>query len=416
MLVPRSRFPAFRSASAWQLYALGSIGQTVNGLSGKSAEDFGEGSPFITYKQIFDSSAVSLEKCGRVNIADDERQNVIAYRDILITGSSETPNEVGFSSVVLEKPAEKTYLNSFCFAFRPNQTPLSVPRFSQFLFHSPWYRAEVTNLAQGSTRFNISKLRFLKLELPIPSVEEQQKISDFFTSLDELIAAEVKKLDALTSHRKALVQQLFPGRGEDVPRLRFPEFKKSGTWKKETAGNLFSNRIERGHAGLPIYSVTLNNGMVLRSSLVRRIEDISEPEGNKKVRKGDIAYNMMRMWQGALGVAPEDCMVSPAYIVLKPKNGTVSDFYGIVFKSPDILRLLTAHSRGLTEDRLRLYYDDFAKIPLPNPSVSEQNKISDCMSSLDELINAQSRKIDALRSYNEGLMQQLFPAPKEVQK
>lgn len=99
--------------------------------------------------------------------------------------------------------------------------------------------------------------------------------------------------------------------------------------------------------------MTTTDGLVLRASLRRRIADIAEMSANKTVRKGDIAYNMMRMWQGALGVAPEDCLVSPAYIVLKPK-AVNSVFFSYLLKLPQMLQVLTAHSRGLTEDRLRL--------------------------------------------------------------
>ncbi|MBU1654349.1 MAG: restriction endonuclease subunit S, partial [Gammaproteobacteria bacterium] len=164
----------------------------------------------------------------------------------------------------------------------------------------------------------------------------------------------------------------------------------------------------------PIYSVTMNDGMVKRSSLERRVDDIAESGGNKKVRKGDIAYNMMRMWQGAFGVASEDCMVSPAYVVLSPDSEACPDFFGHLFKLPKYLQLLTSHSQGLTLDRLRLYYKDFARIPVLIPSPIEQQKIADCLASLDDLIIAQTQNLAALKAHKKGLMQQLFPALDEV--
>ena len=118
----------------------------------------------------------------------------------------------------------------------------------------------------------------------------------------------------------------------------------------------------------------------------------------------------MRMWQGALGVAPEDCLVSPAYIVLAPQKNTVSEFFAYLFKLPTSLLLLTSHSRGLTKDRLRLYYDDFARIPLRCPNKPEQQRIAACLSSLDTQLTVQSQKLAALKTHKKGLMQQLFPA------
>ena len=194
-----------------------------------------------------------------------------------------------------------------------------------------------------------------------------------------------------------------------VPKLRFPEFRKAGEWELTLAGKLFQNRIERGAEDLPIYSVTTDSGMVRRSSLDRKIDDLADFEGNKKVCRSDIAYNMMRMWQGAFGVAPEDCMVSPAYVVLAPQKDVFSDFYGQFLKTSQSLKRLTSQSHGLTEDRLRLYYKDFAQIPLFFPIPEEQKKIADCLNSLDELIAAQGQKVEALKTYKRGLMQQLFP-------
>jgi len=152
------------------------------------------------------------------------------------------------------------------------------------------------------------------------------------------------------------------------------------------------------------------------------VEAIAEFGGNKKVRRGDIAYNMMRMWQGAFGVAKEDCMVSPAYVVFSPESDTCPDFFGYLFKLPKYLQLLTSHSQGLTLDRLRLYYKDFARISVLIPSPLEQQEIANCLASLDDLLTAQTQKLAALKTHKKGLMQQIFPGlarqpvPRQVDK
>jgi type I restriction enzyme S subunit len=158
----------------------------------------------------------------------------------------------------------------------------------------------------------------------------------------------------------------------------------------------------------------MNEGMVPRASFDRDFYDIEDPAGNKKACKGDIAYNMMRMWQGAQGVAVEDCMVSPAYVVLSPLRDVCSEFFVYLFKLPQSLHALTSHSRGLTKDRLRLYFDDFRRVPLRVPKVAEQQRIAASLSSIDDLIAAQARKLDGLRTHKKGLMQRLFPSPEDV--
>ena len=108
-------------------------------------------------------------------------------------------------------------------------------------------------------------------------------------------------------------------------------------------------------------------------------------------------------------------MVSPAYVVLSPRSGACSDFFAYLFKLPQSLCLLTATSRGLTKDRLRLYFDDFSRMRLRVPSFKEQRRITACLSTLDEEIAAQAEKIEVLKAHKKGLMQQLFPVLDEVQ-
>ena len=166
----------------WKKVRLGDLGYTFNGLSGKTKEDFGNGKRYIQYKQIFDSSKIVIENCGYVNVSENENQNSVKYGDIFFTISSETPDEIGMSSVLLED-VKNVYLNSFCFGFRLNSFKELLPEFARFLFRSKVVRNEIKKLAQGSTRYNMSKTELLKLEILLPSIKEQKEISAFLSSL-----------------------------------------------------------------------------------------------------------------------------------------------------------------------------------------------------------------------------------------
>src|SRR5690606_23922605 len=179
-----------------------------NGLSGKNKDDFGSGKRYIQYKQIFDSSSIILEHCGYVNISNNERQNKVQYGDIFFTISSETPNEIGMSSVLLEETKD-VYLNSFCFGFRLHSFDKLLPEFAEFLFRSKIVRNEIKKLAQGSTRYNMSKTEFLKLEINLPSLEEQTKIADFLSKISEKIETEKKIIELLEQQKKYFLQHLF---------------------------------------------------------------------------------------------------------------------------------------------------------------------------------------------------------------
>ncbi|MGW8191598.1 hypothetical protein [Sphingomonas hankookensis] len=137
-----------------------------------------------------------------------------------------------------------------------------------------------------------------------------------------------------------------------TPSLRFPEFKDA--WQPKHGDDAFKSRRQRAVEGLPLYSVTMDQGMVRRDSLEREFASNAPDEANLRVFKDDHVYNMMRMWQGAVGRAPEDCMVSPAYVVLQPKPDTVPAFFDHWFKRKRSVYLLWAYSYGLTNDRLRV--------------------------------------------------------------
>ena len=192
----------------WKKVRLGDLGYTFNGLSGKTKEDFGNGKRYIQYKQIFDSSKIVIENCGYVNVSENENQNSVKYGDIFFTISSETPDEIGMSSVLLED-VKNVYLNSFCFGFRLNSFKELLPEFARFLFRSKVVRNEIKKLAQGSTRYNMSKTEILKLEILLPSIKEQKEISAFLSSLSQKSQTEKAILEQLEMQKKYLLQQMF---------------------------------------------------------------------------------------------------------------------------------------------------------------------------------------------------------------
>lgn len=201
--VPEIRFKEF--TDAWEQRKLGEVGKTYSGLSGKTKDDFGHGeAKFVTYMNVFSNSVCLPNMTEAVEI--DDKQNKVLFGDVLFTTSSETPEEVGMSSVWLEN-AENIYLNSFCFGYRP--TKEFNPYYLAYMLRSPSIREKITFLAQGISRYNISKNKIMDIEIPIPSIVEQKQIGEHFRTLDSLITLHHRKLEKLEQIKQAMLHKMF---------------------------------------------------------------------------------------------------------------------------------------------------------------------------------------------------------------
>ncbi|MDD1158102.1 restriction endonuclease subunit S [Pseudomonas rubra] len=173
-------------------------------------------------------------------------------------------------------------------------------------------------------------------------------------------------------------------------------------------GDYFTSSREKGKVGLPLLSVTLNNGIVQRNDLERKTETKITPEEHLLVRKGDIAYNMMRVWQGALGRADSDGIVSPAYVVLRAKKDVDSKYAEYLFNTAKMIYFFWAYSYGITNDRLRLYFNDFKKIPVNLPCIIEQKKIAKILLTWDHALKKTEQLLKNSQQQKKALMQQLL--------
>ena len=200
---PVLRFQGFEDD--WEKVKLGEIGETFTGLSGKTKEDFGHGEgKFITYVNVFNNPISDLLGTDRIEV--DESQTNVQFGDIFFTTSSETPEEVGMSSVWLGN-GNNIYLNSFCFGFRP--TLKLSNHFMAYVLRSTEIRKKFIFLAQGISRYNISKTKVMNISIPLPTLPEQESIGTFFQTLDQEIAQVEDKLASLKEMKKTLLRKLF---------------------------------------------------------------------------------------------------------------------------------------------------------------------------------------------------------------
>ncbi|WP_006787518.1 restriction endonuclease subunit S [Thiorhodospira sibirica] len=410
-LVPRLRFPEFREAGEWEEKPLEGIGEfTGGGTPSRSNDSFWKGNiPWVSSSDISEDSIheIKISRFITPEALKNSATKLVPKNSILLV------SRVGVGKLAITKSSVCTSQDF------TNLTPWNDNlEFLGYLLASN--RSVLESFGQGMAIKGFTKEDISKLAVYLPNLKEQRKIAACLSSLDALITAQADKLDALKTHKKGLMQQLFPREGETVPRLRFPEFREAGEWEETTLGQHLSRQPEYGinapavayHEKLPVYL---------------RITDISDDGQIRQDQKVSVAKNVTDqnyLEEGDIVLARTGASVGKAYKYRK-KDGRLV-FAGFLIRiRPDENKLDSEllYQFLSTEKYWRwvafisarsgqpgINGKEYASLPFQiPPTLDEQQKIAACLSSLDTLITAQADKLDALKLHKKGLMQQLFP-------
>ena len=185
------------------------------------------------------------------------------------------------------------------------------------------------------------------------------------------------------------------------------------TWTPACLGNIYTERKEPGNESLPLLTVSIHSGVsdgeLDEDELPKKVKRIEDKSQYKRAATGDLVFNMMRAWQGAIGTVHTEGMVSPAYIVAKPNDKVYPPFMDYYMKSARMVGIINRQSYGVTDFRKRLYWDSFAPIPCVLPPVREQKRIAEILSTQDKAIELQGRKIEELKRFKKGCLEKMFP-------
>lgn len=400
--VPAIRFAGF--TDPWEQRKLGDTGTTYGGLTGKSKDDFGHGeAQFVPYTNVFDNPIADPARLGEVEI--DATQNRVLYGDAFFTVSSETPEEVGMSSVWLAD-LDNLYLNSFCFGYRQDGT--FDPYYLAYMLRSRTVREAVELLAQGISRFNISKGKVMEVEVPVPDMAEQKAIGTFFDRLDSLITLQQRKYDQFVVLKKALLEKMFPREGASVPEIRFAGF--IDPWKQRKFADMYVVNNERNNdrelgydKTLSIASMTFNGGNGAADTSL----------GNYKViRIGDIAFEGHTNKEHAYGrfVLNDagDGLMSPRFSCLRPVVEQRYDFWKYYISREKTMRQLLVKATKSGTMMNELVPNDLMRESILVPNLAEQEAIGSSLVQLDSLITLHLRKLTLLRSLKAACLEKIF--------
>lgn len=256
----------------------------------------------------------------------------------------------------------------------------------------------------------ISNEKAISGKVIFPSRKEQEKISALLERVDSLLTLHQRKYEQFLILKESMIQKLFPKDGEHAPEIRFSGC--AGDWEQRLLGDIYLERNERGSKSLDILSVSIHSGISEKNldagalgKIVRRSEDKSL---YKHVFPGDLVFNMMRAWQGALGVVKKEGMVSPAYISAIPNAEVYPGFMNYCLRRKNVINQINNLSYGVTDFRKRLYWDSFVKIKISLPSISEQKKITEFLTRLDAAINLHKRRLGMLKNVKQAFLEKMF--------
>ena len=271
--------------------------------------------------------------------------------------------------------------------------------------NNPKIDRQLKRLVSSSVRMdgllNISFDDYMSVILHLPSLKEQAHIADFLKKLDERITAQDKLVASLKKYKRGLLSQLIAQK---------KAFDTSGEWKTVKLGHIFKERTERAKGNETLLAVTISNGVQRRDEIDLKDNSSDDKSNYKCVYIGDIAYNTMRMWQGASGVSPYNGIVSPAYTIVTPIRPDLHNmtFWAYYFKYSPLVQTFQKYSQGLTSDTWNLKFPQFSEIAVTMPPISEQDKIAECLSVFDEHCKCEDEKLQALLLVRTSLLQQLF--------
>ena len=288
-----------------------------------------------------------------------------------------------------------------CFALKKHDSDFIKAYFDSL----KWYREIYMISAEGARNhglLNVPTDEFFDAKHYIPQdLAEQRKIANFMIALERRIEAQQSLVDNLKKYKRGLLSQLIAQK---------KAFDTSGEWKTVKLGHIFKERTERAKGNETLLAVTISNGVQRRDEIDLKDNSSDDKSNYKCVYIGDIAYNTMRMWQGASGVSPYNGIVSPAYTIVTPIRPDLHNmtFWAYYFKYSPLVQTFQKYSQGLTSDTWNLKFPQFSEIAVTMPPISEQEKIAECLSVFDEHCKCEDEKLQALLQVRTSLLQQLF--------
>lgn len=389
-IVPQLRFPEFANDGDWEVAKVGDVIKT------------------ITPPKKINSS--EYKKSGKYPIIDQSQSFICGYSDdddALMNHNNEDLIVFGDHTCVLK-------FVSFPFIQGADGIKIIKSKDSNKLVESFLFQSLLNNpVVSREYKRHFSELKEKEFCFS-HRIAEQRKIASCLFSMDEYISATKEKLELLKTYKKGLMQKLFPAKGKKQPELRFKEFEKDGEWEVKKLGEVTKdvNRRNKSNRNLPIYSISNKDGFILQSEQFDGLDSVSRGYDTslyKIVTSNTFAYNPARINVGSIGYSGtiKECLISSLYVCFKTTEDVDDSFLMYFFDTSSFNQSVENNVEGGI--RSYLFYENFSKIKIMFPSISEQKRMVSFLKAIDEIIDALPNKISELERYKIGMMQKMFP-------
>lgn len=382
----------------WRLLSLGEIADTQYGISAVAIE--GGTVPIIGMKNLQNGS-VDFTDVDSISVPNEMASKYYLRDGDLLFNRTNSKDLVGKTAICKAMNGRQFVFASYLIRITVDNG-IILPRFLAHYMNSPAAVSVLKSLATpGVSQYNINPT-VLKaaLKVPVPPVNEQTAICDLLESWERMIVR-VRELHKNTQILKTgLMQHLLTGR------LRHAQSSET-EWRTYRLGDLFTERNETGVADLPLLSITGDRGVISRQEIERKDSSSADKSAYKRITRGDIGYNTMRMWQGVSALSNLEGIVSPAYTVCVPGERIDGKFASYLFKFPPIIHLFHRYSQGLVDDTLSLKFPRFAEIKVTIPGLEEQRWVGSLLAELDERLRLLREYLDCLQREKKVLVKRL---------
>lgn len=360
------------------------------------------GTKYIHYGDIHTGKLKRITNEKILPNINDNNYIPLKSGDVIVADASEDYKGIADACVIdLMKEHYKIVSGLHTIVFRSNEKLKSD--FLYTYFHTPIFKHYGYRVGTGLKVFGITYNNLSNMEIKLPKIDEQNKVDKIINIVTNIITLQQRKVNDLNSMKSALLQDVFPNT-QGIKKIKLS----TQEWNLQKISSIFKERNQRNKNGM-LLSVSISKGVYPFSENDRKDNSSNDKSNYKEVKINDLAYNSMRMWQGAVGVSKYNGIVSPAYTVITPKKEENPNFYYYYFKNKRMLFNFRQHSQGLTSDTWNLKFPLFEKILIQVPSDKEEEKrISSLFKQIDKSIELSKIQIKKLTSIKQFLLQNMF--------